>query len=61
MNRLTERLVNGQAAIIGCGYDCKYEYDYCDNIEDCPRIKEVAEKLARYEEKEEGEDELWID
>lgn len=53
MIRLTERLVNDQAVIIGCGYDCKYEYDYCDNVEDCPKIKEVAEKLARHEEAEE--------
>lgn len=57
MERLTERLANEKAVIIGCGYDCKFEYDYCDSIEDCPKIKEVAEKLAKYEEAEERENE----
>lgn len=50
MKRLTERLINEQAAIVGCGYDCNYEYDYCDELEHCPKICEVTEKLARYED-----------
>lgn len=50
MKRLTERLINEQAAIVGCGYDCNYEYDYCDELEHCPKIREVTEKLARYED-----------
>ena len=31
MERLTERLDNGQAAVNGCGENCKYDYKYCRN------------------------------
>lgn len=54
MERLTERLKNGQAGVRGCGNDCKYDFNYCDNyLEDCPTINEIYEKLANYEELEE--------
>ena len=51
MDRLTERFSNGQAAVYGCGNNCKYDYKYCHNhYEDCPTINEIYEKLARYED-----------
>lgn len=54
MERLTERFSNGQAAIYGCGNNCKYDYKYCNNhLEDCPTINEIYEKLAAYEDAEE--------
>lgn len=54
MNRLTERLSNGQAAVAGCGSNCEYDYRYCDSENGvCPTLDAVYEKLARYEEVEE--------
>ena len=51
MERLTERLKNGQAAVLGCGSNCKYDYKYCHNAyEDCPTINEIYERLAAYED-----------
>lgn len=53
MERLTERFSNGQAAVRGCGNNCKYDYKYCENhLEDCPTISEIYEKLAEYEDLE---------
>lgn len=54
MSRLTERFSNGQAAVAGCGTNCKHDYKYC-NPEDgnCPTIDEIYEKLAFYEDLEE--------
>ena len=54
MKRLTERLSNGQAAVYGCGNNCKYDYKYCNNhLEDCPTINDIYEKLAVWEDLEE--------
>lgn len=54
MERLTERFKNGQAAVYGCGNNCKYDFKYCHNyLEDCPTINEIYEKLAVYEDLEE--------
>lgn len=54
MERLTERFENGQAAVLGCGNNCKYDYKYCNNyLKDCPTIGEIYEKLAAYEDAEE--------
>ena len=54
MERLTERFSNGQAAVYGCGNNCKHEYKYCHNhYEDCPTIDAIYEKLATYEDAEE--------
>lgn len=54
MERLTERFENGQAAVLGCGNNCKYDYKYCNNyLETCPTITEIYEKLAAYEDAEE--------
>lgn len=54
MERLTERFENGQAAVLGCGNNCKYDYKYCNNyLEDCPTIGEIYEKLAAYEDADE--------
>lgn len=54
MERLTERFSNGQAAVYGCGNNCKYDFKYCNNhLEDCPTINEIYEKLATYEDLEE--------
>lgn len=51
MDRLTERFSNGQAAVYGCGSNCKYDFKYCNNhLEDCPTINEIYERLAQYEE-----------
>lgn len=52
MKRLTERFSNGQAAILGCGENCKHEYLHC-NDGMCPTIWEIFEKLATYEDAEE--------
>lgn len=53
MERLTERLSNGQAAVYGCGNNCKYDFKYCtDPRENCPTINEIYEKLATYEDLE---------
>lgn len=55
MERLTERFSNGQAAVAGCGNNCKYDFKYCeDNFAgNCPTLTEIYEKLAKYEELEE--------
>lgn len=46
-----ERFDNGQAAVLGCGNNCKYDYQYCNNhYKDCPTINEIYEKLAAYED-----------
>lgn len=51
MERLTERFNNGQAAVMGCGENCKYDYKYCRNhYEDCPEINRIYESLAEYED-----------
>ena len=51
MERLTERFDNGQAAVMGCGENCKYDYKYCRNhYEDCPEINRLYERLAGYED-----------
>ena len=53
MNRLTERLSNGQAAVAGCGDKCKYNFKYCDHDNgNCPTLSEIYEKLAFYEDLE---------
>ena len=49
MERLTERFNNGQAAVMGCGENCKYDYKYCRNhYEECPEINKIYERLAEY-------------
>lgn len=55
MERLTERLSNGQAAVYGCGDNCKHNFKYCNSCDDeeCPTLCELVEKLAYYEELEE--------
>lgn len=54
MSRLTERFSNGQAAVVGCGSNCKYDFQYCDfKNGDCPTLDEIYEKLAFYEDLEE--------
>ena len=51
MERLTERFNNGQAAVMGCGENCKYDYKYCRNhYEECPEINKIYERLAEYED-----------
>ena len=51
MERLTERFDNGQAAVMGCGENCKYDYKYCRNhYEECPEINKIYERLAEYED-----------
>ena len=51
MERLTERFDNGQAAVMGCVENCKYDYKYCRNhYEDCPEINRLYERLAEYED-----------
>lgn len=55
MARLTERFSNGQAASYGCGSNCKYDHKYCrENLENCPAMEELLEKLAHYEDLEEA-------
>lgn len=54
MGRLTERFSNGQAAVLGCGTNCEYDFKYCEShLQDCPTIIEIYEKLAHYEDLEE--------
>ena len=54
MSRLTERFSNGQAAVAGCGRNCKYDFKYCKfNEDNCPTLDEIYEKLAFYEDLEE--------
>ena len=54
MSRLTERFSNGQAAVAGCGDNCKYNFKYCNfNEANCPTLDEIYEKLAFYEDLEE--------
>lgn len=51
MERLIERFNNGQAAVMGCGENCKYDYKYCRNhYEECPEINKIYERLAEYED-----------
>lgn len=51
MDRLTERFSNGQAAVYGCGSNCRYDFKYCsDYLKDCPVINEIYERLAQYED-----------
>lgn len=51
MERLIERLNNGQAAVMGCGENCKYDYKYCRNhYEECPEINKIYERLAEYQD-----------
>ena len=51
MERLTERFNNGQAAVMGCGENCKYDYKYCRNhYEECPEINKIYERPAEYED-----------
>lgn len=46
MSRLTERFSNGQAAVAGCGSNCKYDFKYCKfNEENCPTLDEIYESL----------------
>lgn len=54
MNRLTERFSNGQAAVVGCGANCQYEFRYCKNgfEGNCPTLDDIYEKLAFYEDLE---------
>lgn len=55
MERLTEKLSNGQTAVAGCGFNCKHEHKYCDrNRGNCPTINEIYNKLAFYEDLEEN-------
>lgn len=54
MERLTERFSNGQAAVYGCGNNCKHDFKYCETYnENCPTMVELYEKLAAYEDAEE--------
>lgn len=54
MERLTERFSNGQAAVLGCGENCKYDFKYCKTYsENCPTMTQIYEKLANYEDVEE--------
>lgn len=53
MSRLTERFSNGQAAVAGCGDNCKYDYRYCKFDDgNCPTLDEIFKKLAFYEDLE---------
>ncbi len=49
MNRLTEILSNGEAGVAGCGDKCKHGFKYCGDMEECPTINEIFERLAQYE------------
>lgn len=54
MDRLTIRFSNGQAAVAGCGSNCKYDHKYCgEEMGACPTLSAVYEALAKYEEAEE--------
>lgn len=51
MDRLTEIFSNGQAASYWCGSNCKYDHKYCcENLENCPAMEDILEKLAHYED-----------
>lgn len=50
MEKLIERLSNGQAAVAGCGSRCVHDYKYCDGNANCPTLDAIYEKLAQYEE-----------
>ena len=55
MDRLTERFSNGQAASYWCGSNCKYNHKYCiENVENCPALGAIFEKLCHYEEQEDA-------
>ena len=55
MERLTERFSNGQAASYWCGDNCQYDHKYCrENVENCPALDAILEKLAHYEDLEEA-------
>ena len=52
--RLTERFSNGQVGVLGCGSNCKYDFQYCNpDNGNCPTISEIYKKLAFYEDLEE--------
>ena len=51
MERLTEKLPNGEYAVLGCGSNCKHEYKYCDQKENCPTIDEILQRLGYLEDK----------
>ena len=50
MEKLIERFSNGQAAVRGCGNNCKFNFKYCEANENCPTLCDIYEKLAQYEE-----------
>lgn len=50
MEKLIERFSNGQAAVRGCGNNCKFDFQYCSANENCPTLGDIYEKLAQYEE-----------
>lgn len=50
MEKLIERFSNGQAAVRGCGNNCKFDFKYCEANENCPTLCDIYEKLAQYEE-----------
>ena len=50
MEKLIERFSNGQAAVRGCGNNCKFDFKYCKANENCPTLGDIYEKLAQYEE-----------
>lgn len=55
IDRLTERFSNGQTASYWCGSNCKYDHKYCrENLENCPAMEDIFEKLAYYEDLEEA-------
>lgn len=50
MERLIERISNGQAVVRGCGDNCQYDFKHCKNYTNCPTLAAIYEKLAQYEE-----------
>ena len=50
MEKLIERFSNGQAAVRGCGENCKHDYKHCKDYTNCPTLCDIYEKLAQYEE-----------
>jgi len=54
MERLTG-FSNGKYGVLGCGKNCRYEYEYCIdfNYTLCPTISGIIDKLAEYENAEE--------
>lgn len=50
MEKLIERFSNGQAAVRGCGENCKHDYKHCKDYTNCPTLGDIYEKLAQYEE-----------